>query len=65
MDHAARNSDHFAASDRHTTMTTSDAEKLVLFVRSLPGFVFYSTIDGNYQHIGATVADAVLQANNR
>ena len=46
-------------------MTTSDAEMLVLFVRSLPGFVFYSTIDGNYQHIGATVADAVLQANNR
>lgn len=43
----------------------SDPEKLAQYVRSLPEFVIYETIDGNYNHIGATVADAVLQANNR
>ena len=43
----------------------SDPEKLAQYVRSLPGFEFYETIDGNYDHIGATVADAVLQANMR
>ena len=48
-----------------TTMIMSDSDKLVQFVQLLPGFVFYTTIDGNYNHIGATVADAVLQANNR
>ena len=46
-------------------MTLSDPEKLVHYVRSLPGFEFYETIDGNYDHIGATVADAILQANNK
>jgi hypothetical protein len=46
-------------------MTMSDSEKLAEYVRSLPGFFIYTTIDGNYNHIGATVADAVLQANNR
>ena len=46
-------------------MTLSNPEKLSLFVRSLPDFVIYQTIDGNYNHIGATVADAVLQANLR
>ena len=46
-------------------MTLSDPEKLASFVQSLPGFVIYETIDGNYDHIGATVADAVLQANMR
>jgi thermostable 8-oxoguanine DNA glycosylase len=45
-------------------MPTSDAEKLAQFVRSKqPEFKFYETIDGNYNHIGATVADAILQAN--
>jgi len=39
------------------------AEKLAQFVRSLPDFKIYDDIDGNYNHIGATVADAVLQAN--
>jgi hypothetical protein len=43
----------------------SDAEKLAHCVRSLPDFIMYETIDGNYNHIGATVADAVLQANLR
>lgn len=46
-------------------MTLSDPEKLVRYVRSLPSFKFYKTIDGNYDHIGATVADAILQANNK
>ena len=46
-------------------MTKSDAEKLAHYVRSLSGFKFYETIDGNYDHIGATVGDAVLQANNK
>jgi len=46
-------------------MTMSDPEKLVQYVRSLPDFEFYETIDGNYDHIGATVADAILQANMR
>ena len=46
-------------------MTLSDPEKLAHYVQSLSGFEFYKTIDGNYDHIGATVADAVLQANNK
>jgi hypothetical protein len=46
-------------------MTSSDAEQLAQYVRSLPDFAIYKTIDGNYNHIGATVADAVLQANMR
>ncbi len=46
-------------------MNISASEKLAQYVRSLPEFVIYTTIDGNYNHIGATVADAVLQANNR
>jgi len=45
-------------------MMVSDAEKLAQYVRSLPGFSFYKTIDGNYNHIGATVADAVLQGKH-
>jgi len=46
-------------------MTSFYSEKLAAFIRSLPDFIFYETIDGNYNHIGATVADAVLQANLR
>jgi hypothetical protein len=46
-------------------MTLSDPEKLARYVQSLTGFEFYKTIDGNYDYIGATVADAVLQANNK
>jgi len=46
-------------------MSLSDAQQLVKYVRSLSEFVTYKTIDGNYNHIGATVADAVLQANMR
>jgi hypothetical protein len=46
-------------------MTLSDPERLAQYVRSLPEFDFSETIDGKYDHIGATVADAVLQANMR
>jgi len=46
-------------------MTDSNAEQLAKYVHTLPDFVIYKTIDGNYNHMGATVADAVLQANNR
>jgi hypothetical protein len=43
---------------------SSEAERLAEYIRSLPGFVMYTQIDGNYGHIGATLADAVLQSNN-
>ena len=39
------------------------AEELAQFVRTLPGFVLHERIDGNFHHIGATVADALLQVN--
>ncbi len=39
--------------------------KLVDFIRSLPDFRIVTEYDGNYNHIGATIADAVLQANMR
>lgn len=47
-------------------MTTTDkASKLVEFIRGLSDFSIVTEIDGNYQHLGATIADAVLQANMR
>jgi|WetSurMetagenome_2_1015567.scaffolds.fasta_scaffold234092_2 hypothetical protein len=47
-------------------MTIRDkAEKLVKFIRGLSDFSIVTEIDGNYQHLGATIADAVLQANMR
>lgn len=46
-------------------MNFSESIKLASFVRSLGDFIYYENIDGNYNHIGATIADAVLQANNR
>lgn len=39
------------------------ASKLVQFIRNLRGFYIVDEIDGNYNHIGATIADAILQAN--
>jgi hypothetical protein len=42
-----------------------NAEKLVKFIRGLSDFSIVTEIDGNYQHLGATIADAVLQANMR
>jgi hypothetical protein len=47
-------------------MTTGDkASKLVEFIRKLSDFSIVTEIDGNYHHIGATIADAILQANMR
>ena len=46
-------------------MTLTDPEKLACYVRSLPDFEHYETIDGHYDHVGAAVADAILQANMR
>lgn len=39
-----------------------NSKKLVDFINSLEGFEFDSEIDDNYQHIGATLVDGVLQA---
>ena len=39
-----------------------NSRKLVDFINSLEGFKFDSEIDGNYQHIGATLVDGVLRA---
>ena len=38
------------------------ARNLADYVRSLDGFVLVSYTDGNYGHMGATIADATLQA---
>jgi hypothetical protein len=47
-------------------MTIKDkASKLVGFIRKLSNFVIVTEKDGIYHHIGATIADAVLQANMR
>ena len=47
-------------------MTIKDkASKLVEFVRKLSDFIIVTEKDGIYHHIGATIADAVLQANMR
>jgi hypothetical protein len=43
---------------------SSEPEQLAKFVRSLPDFKTYTQIDGDYGHVGATLADAVLQSNN-
>jgi hypothetical protein len=43
--------------------TDSKVSALVAFVGSLSGFKISKEIDGNYNHMGATIADAVLQAN--
>jgi hypothetical protein len=41
-----------------------EPEQLAKYIRSLPGFVMHTQIDCNYGHVGATLADAVLQSNN-
>ena len=49
-------------------MDTSRIQQLVTHVESLKrkgSFVIVKSIDGSYNHMGATVADAVLQANMR
>jgi len=47
-------------------MTIEDkAAKLAEFIRGLSDFRIVTEFDGNYQNLGATIADAVLQANMR
>lgn len=47
-------------------MTVEDkAAKLAECIRKLSDFSIVTDIDGNYHHLGATIADAVLQANMR
>lgn len=41
---------------------TQKAQKLVAYVKSLKDFKISDKIDGNYNHIGATLTDTVLQA---
>jgi hypothetical protein len=45
-------------------MASNAPEKLAAYIDSLPNFVTYTEIDGNYGNVGATLADAVLQSNN-
>lgn len=48
-----------------TMMDSSKSEQVVNYIRSLlRGFVIYTQIDANYGHVGAILADAVLQSNN-
>ncbi len=47
-----------------STMCDQESKLLVEFIRSLLEFKIYTEIDGEYGHIGATLADAVLQSNN-
>lgn len=42
----------------------SNPMQLADFIRSLQDFAILPQADGSYDHIGATLADAVLQANN-
>ena len=42
----------------------SNSKKLENYIRSLPDFEIYTQIGGNYGHVGATLAGAILQANN-
>jgi endonuclease III len=44
--------------------TDEDARRLVQYIQSLTHFVYHN-VDPPYGHIGATIADAVLQANNK
>jgi hypothetical protein len=46
------------------TAKKSGPGKLADYIRSLPNFVMYSENGESYGHIGATLADAVLQANS-
>ena len=46
-----------------TVGDSSEPERLAEYIRSLSGFEM-TQIDGNYGHVGATLADAVLQANS-
>jgi len=46
----------------HTLPTPAHASRLVAFIRSHPTFRVLTSMEGCYGHMGATLADAVLQA---
>ena len=41
------------------------SSQLAQYLRSLDDFVIVNNIDGNYNHMGATISDAILQAGLR
>ncbi len=43
---------------------SSKPKQLADYIRSLPDFEIYTQIGANHGHVGATLADAVLQSNN-
>jgi hypothetical protein len=48
---------------KEASMTIHDkARQLAQYLQSLAGFVIVDDIDGNYNHMGATITDAILQA---
>src|SRR5438552_4007817 len=50
--------------DAKTIAISSQPKQLENYIRSLPDFEVYNQIDANYGHVGATLADAILQSNN-
>src|SRR5690349_16832560 len=42
--------------------TIEAAKTLVGYTKALPNFRIAESVDGNYQHMGATIVDAILQA---
>jgi len=51
--------------DKEHGMTTDEAaQRLFNYIKSLRGFVYHK-VDPPYGHMGATIADSILQANNR
>ena len=40
----------------------NQAKILVKYIEALPGFKIATEIDGNYQNMGATIIDGILQA---
>ena len=51
--------------EKERRMTTDEAaQRLVDYIKSRPDFVYHK-VDPPYGHTGATIADSILQANNR
>lgn len=40
----------------------NNTQKLIDFINSLDSFEYFSNIDGNYKHMGATIVDGILQS---
>jgi hypothetical protein len=48
-----------------TATLDQNVKSLIAYIHSLEGFKFQEKIDGGYEHIGAIITDAVLQAGLR